>query len=249
MIEHNTHCPQCSAQNRLLAALPADVRERLQPDLESVPLALGKVIYEAHDALSHVYFPTTAIVSLLYTMENGSSAEMGVVGCDGVVGIAVFMGGDTTPNRAVVQSAGDAFRLPLDPFREEFRRSGELHRLLLLYTQALLTQMSQTAVCNRLHSIEQQLCRWLLLSHDRLESNELVMTQELIANMLGVRREGVSVAAHRLQQAGLIRYRRGHITIADRPGLESRVCECYQVVKTECDRLLPYQLNRSGPGA
>ena len=243
------HKPDRRAQNRLLAALPADVYERLQPELELVPLALGKVIYEAHQPLSHVYFPTTAIVSLLYTMENGSSAEMGVVGCDGVVGIAVFMGGDTTPNRAVVQSAGDALRLKLQPFRAEFSRAGELHRLLLLYTQALLTQMSQTAVCNRLHSVEQQLCRWLLLSHDRLESNDLIMTQELIANMLGVRREGVSVAAHRLQHAGLIRYKRGHITVADRPGLESRVCECYQVVKRECDRLLAYQLNFSGPRA
>jgi CRP-like cAMP-binding protein len=241
--------PGRSVQNRLLAALPADVYERLQPHLQLVPLALGKVIYEANDALSHVFFPTTAIVSLLYTMENGSSAEIGVVGCDGVVGIAVFMGGDTTPNRAVVQSAGKAYQLALKPFREEFRRIGELHRLLLLYTQALLTQMSQTAVCNRLHSVEQQLCRWLLLSHDRLESDELIMTQELIANMLGVRREGVSVAAHRLQKAGLIRYKYGHITIVDRPGLESKVCECYQVVKTECDRLLPYQLNRSRPGA
>ena len=238
-----------ATQNRLLAALPADVRERLQADLELVPLVLGKVVYETNDALSHVYFPTTAIVSLLYTMENGTSAEMGVVGRDGVVGIAVFMGGDTTPNRAVVQGAGAAFRLALKPFREEFRRVGELHRLLLLYTQSLLTQMSQTAVCNRLHSVEQQLCRWLLLSHDRLESDELIMTQELIANMLGVRREGVSVAAHHLQHAGLIRYKRGHITIVDRPGLESRVCECYQVVKTECDRLLPYQLNPSRPGA
>ncbi len=235
-------------QNRLLAALPADVRERLQPELELVPLALGKVIYETNDVLSHVYFPTTAIVSLLYTMENGTSAEMGIVGRDGVVGIAVFMGGDTTPNRAVVQSAGNAFRLVLKPFREEFRRVGELHRLLLLYTQALLTQMSQTAVCNRLHSVEQQLCRWLLLSHDRLESDELIMTQELIANMLGVRREGVSVAAHHLQNAGLIRYKRGHITIVDRVGLESRVCECYQVVKTESDRLLPYQVSPPGPG-
>ncbi|HSS66141.1 MAG TPA: Crp/Fnr family transcriptional regulator, partial [Gammaproteobacteria bacterium] len=224
-------------------ALPADVYERFQPGLESVSLALGKVIYEADEALSHVYFPTTAIVSLLYTMENGSSAEMGVVGCDGVVGIAVFMGGDTTPNRAVVQSAGRAYRMELKHFRDEFKRVGELHRLLLLYTQALLTQMSQTAVCNRLHSVEQQLCRWLLLSHDRLESDELIMTQELIANMLGVRREGVSVAAHHLQDAGLIRYKRGHLTILDRPGLESEVCECYQVVKTECDRLLAYQLN------
>lgn len=233
--------------NRLLAALPEDVYERLRPDLESVPLALGEVIYEAHEVLSHVYFPTTAIVSLLYTMENGTSAEMGVVGCDGVVGIAVFMGGDTTPNRAVVQSAGSAARLELKYFREEFRRVGELHRLLLLYTQSLLTQMSQTAVCNRLHSVEQQLCRWLLLSHDRLESDELIMTQELIANMLGVRREGVSVAAHRLQRAGLIHYRRGHITIADRLGLEARACECYRVVKTECDRLSTYGLNLSRP--
>ena len=243
MSEHKADRP---VQNRLLAALSADVRERLQPNLELVPLALGEVVYEAHGALSHVYFPTSAIVSLLYTMENGTSAEMGVVGCDGVVGIAVFMGGDTTPNRAVVQSAGDALRLALKPFRDEFRRTGELHRLLLFYTQALLTQMSQTAVCNRLHSVEQQLCRWLLLSHDRLESNELIMTQELIANMLGVRREGVSVAAHRLQQLGLIRYKRGHITIVDRPGLESQVCECYQVVKTECDRLLAYQLDPPG---
>jgi CRP-like cAMP-binding protein len=243
MPEHEADRP---VQNRLLAALSGDVRERLQPDLELVPLALGEVVYEAHGALSHVYFPTTAIVSLLYTMENGSTAEMGIVGCDGVVGIAVFMGGDTTPNRAVVQSGGDAFRLALKPFRVEFQRTEELHRLLLLYTQALLTQMSQTAVCNQLHSVEQRLCRCLLLSHDRLESNELTMTQELIANMLGVRREGVSVAAHRLQQLGLIRYKRGHITIVDRAGLESQVCECYQVVKTECDRLLTYQLDPPG---
>jgi len=243
------HTPDRPAGNRLLAALPESVYGRLQPDLESVPLALGQVIYEAHDALSHVYFPTTAIVSLLYTMENGSSAEMGIVGRDGVVGIAVFMGGDTTPNRAVVQSAGDALRLELAPFRREFRRVSELHRLLLLYTQALLTQMSQTAVCNRLHTVEQQLCRWLLLSHDRLESNELIMTQELIANMLGVRREGVSVAAHRLQRDGLIRYKRGHITILDRGGLESRVCECYQVVRKESDRLLADSLNPPAPHA
>jgi CRP-like cAMP-binding protein len=225
--------------NRLLAALPAAVLERLKADLEPAQLELGQVIYEPDEALLHVYFPTTAIVSLLYTMEAGTSAEIGIVGCDGIVGIAVFMGGDTTPNRAVVQSAGNALRLRLKCFRDEFRRIGELHRLLLLYTQALLTQMSQTAVCNRLHSVEQQLCRWLLLSHDRLASDELVMTQELIANMLGVRREGVSVAAHRLQEAGLIRYRRGHITIVDRIGLERTVCECYQVVKTECDRLSP----------
>ncbi len=229
-------------RNRLLATLPADVYERLRPSLEPVGLTLGKVIYESRATLSHVYFPTTAIVSLLYMMEDGTSAEMGVVGSDGIVGIAVFMGGDTTPNRAVVQSAGNALRLRVAPFRDECRRIGELHRLLLLYSQALLTQMSQTAVCNRLHTVEQQLCRCLLLSHDRLASNELVMTQELIANMLGVRREGVSVAAHHLQETGLIRYKRGHITIIDRPGLEASVCECYGVVKRECDRLLPYQL-------
>lgn len=226
--------------NRLLAALPADVLCRLRPALEPIRLSPGQVIYEPDEALSHVYFPTTAIVSLLYTMENGTSAEMGIVGCDGVVGIAVFMGGDTTPNRAVVQSAGDAFSLAPGFLRDEFRRTTELHRVLLLYTQALLTQMSQTAVCNRFHSVEQQLCRLLLLSHDRLESDELIMTHELIANMLGVRREGVSVAAHRLQAAGLIRYRRGHITIVDRRGLERTACECYQVVKRECDRLLTY---------
>lgn len=241
--------PRETTRNRLLATIPDEVYYRLQPDLEPIRLDLGKVIYEAHQPLSHVYFPTTAIVSLLYTMENGSSAEMGIVGCDGVVGIAVFMGGDTTPNRAVVQSAGDALRLELKHFRRELRRTSELHRLLLLYTQSLLTQMSQTAVCNRLHSVEQQLCRWLLLSHDRLESNELIMTQELIANMLGVRREGVSVAAHNLQNAGVIRYKRGHITIVDRSGLESRVCECYQVVKTECDRLDAFRLNPIIPGA
>ena len=227
-------------QNRLLTALPAEVFARFQLNLTPVHLTLGQVIYEPGETLQHVYFPTTAIVSLLYTMENGTSAEMAVVGSDGVVGIAVFMGGDTTPNRAVVQIAGDALRLELRFFREEFRRIGELHRALLLYTQALLTQMSQTAVCSRLHSVEQQLCRCLLLSHDLLQSDDLVMTQELIANILGVRREGVSVAARRLSDAGLIRYRRGHITIVDRPGLERAVCECYQVVKTECDRLLTY---------
>jgi len=233
---------QKSTQNRLLGALPDNEYEPLVPKLDLVPLSLGQVIYEPHDKLSHVYFPTTAIVSLLYTMRDGTSAEIGIVGCDGVVGIAVFMGGDTMPNRAVVQSAGEALRLPVSLFRKEASQLGELHRLLLLYAQTLLTQMSQTAVCNRLHSVEQQLCRWLLLSHDRLESNELLMTQELIANMLGVRREGVSVAAHMLQDANLIRYKRGHITVVDRAGLEARVCECYQVVKTECDRLLPYQL-------
>lgn len=230
---------QSGARNWLLSALPEDVYERLRPNLEMVPLGLGKVIYEPHETLSHVYFPTTAIISLLYTMQDGTSAEIGVVGNDGIVGIAVFMGGNTTPNRAVVQSKGEALRLRVTSFRTEFSQGGDLHRLLLLYSQALVTQMSQTAVCNRLHSVEQQLCRWLLLSHDRLDSNELVMTQELIANMLGVRREGVSVAAHNLQEAGLIRYTRGHITIIDRKRLEAWVCECYQVVRTECDRLLP----------
>jgi len=227
--------------NRLLAALPLDVCRRLQPELEALPLALGQVIYEANDPLTHVYFPVTAIVSLLYTMENGATAEMGIVGCDGVVGIAVFMGGDTTPNRAVVQCAGTAYRLRLQSFREEFRRGGELHRLLLLYTQALLTQMAQTAVCNRLHSVEQRLCRCLLLSHDRRPGDELTMTQELMASILGVRREGVSQAANRLRQAGLISYQRGRVRILDRAGLEARVCECYQVVRAECDRLLPHR--------
>lgn len=231
---------QSAAENRLLGVLPADVFARLEPHLEPTSLALGSIIYEANDRLSHVYFPTTAIVSLVYTMENGTSAEMGIVGSDGIVGIAVFMGGDTTPNRAVVQSAGDALRLELPVFREEYKRIGELHRLLLLYTQALLTQFSQSAVCNQLHSVHQRLCRCLLLSHDRVPSNQLVMTQELISNTLGVRREGVSVAAHQLQEAGLIRYNRGRITIVDRAGLEAEVCECYGVVKSECDRLLPY---------
>lgn len=237
MPEHTHHC---AAENRLLGALPAEVYGRLEPHLEPASLALGKIIYEANDTLSHVYFPTTAIVSLNYTMENGASAQMGVVGSDGIVGIAVFMGGDTTPNRALVQIAGDALRLELRAFREEYKRVGELHRLLLLYTQALLTQFSQSAVCNQLHSVYQRLCRCLLLSHDRVQSDELVMTQELISNILGVRREGVSVAAHQLLESGLIRYNRGRITIVDRAGLESRACECYRVVKSECDRLLPY---------
>ena len=232
--------PDTPARNLLLAALPADVFSRLQSALEFVALARGRAIYEANEPLLHVYFPTSAIVSLLYTMEDGSTAEMGIVGCDGVVGIAVFMGGDTTPSRAVVQSFGGAYRLTLKRFRGEFRRFGKLHRLLLLYTQALLTQMAQTSVCNRLHAGEQRLCRCLLLSHDRVESDELMMTQELIASMLGVRRGGVSVAAHGLQEAGLIRYRRGRITIVDRSGLETRACECYQVVRTECERLLTY---------
>lgn len=225
-------------RNRLLAMLPAEEYERLLPNLGHVSFALGEVVYESGAQMSYIYFPTTAIISLLYMMENGSSAEMGVAGNDGLVGIALFMGGNTVPNRAIVQSAGEALRMKSKALQDEFARGGTFQRLLLRYTQALMTQMSQTAVCNRLHTIEQQLCRWLLLSHDRLNSDELVMTQELIANMLGVRREGVTLAAHRLQENGLISYARGHIHILDRRGLEATVCECYQVVKDEYDRLL-----------
>ena len=203
-------------------------------------MKLGDVLYESREKLSYVYFPTTAIISLLYVMENGASAEIAIVGNEGILGISLFMGGDTTPNRAVVQSAGQSVRLKSQLLKNEFSRFGPMMRLLLRYTQALITQMSQTVVCNRHHSVDQQLCRWLLLSLDRLQSTELSMTQELIANMLGVRREGVTEAAGKLQKAGLIRYRRGTITVLDRPGMESRVCECYQVVKTEFDRLLPY---------
>src|SRR5215210_4380826 len=224
--------------NRLLARLPPEEYERLRPHLGRVSFALGEVIYESGGRQSYIYFPTTAIISLLYLMENGSSAEMGVAGCEGLVGVALFMGGNTVPNRAVVQSAGTAFRIKATVLQEEFARGGTFQRLLLRYTQALMTQMSQTAVCNRLHSVEQQLCRWLLLSRDRLETDELVMTQELIANMLGVRREGVTHAASHLQEKGIIRYVRGHIHILDRSGLEREVCECYQVVKDEYDRLL-----------
>jgi len=224
--------------NRLLAALPRDVQERIAPHLELVSFALGDVIYESGGHIGYIYFPINAIISLLYLMENGSSAEIGVAGNEGVVGIALFMGGNTMPNRAIVQSAGDAFRMKAAVLQEEFARGSELQSLLLRYTQALITQMSQTAVCNRLHALEQQLCRWLLLSIDRLETDELVMTQELIANMLGVRREGVTLAAHRLQDNGLISYVRGRIKILDRPGLEATVCECYRVVRDEYDRLL-----------
>src|SRR6202162_5678280 len=234
--------PHSPRQNHLLAALPALESERLYPYLELVELSLGEVLYESGDELQHVYFPTDSIVSLLYVMADGSSAEIAVVGNDGIIGIALFMGGETMPNRAVVQSAGYAYRLTGQLLKEEFNRAGELQHLLLRYTQALLTQMSQTAVCNRHHSVDQQLCRWLLLSIDRLPSNELTMTQELIANMLGVRREGVTEAAGKLQSAGLIHYVRGHITVIDRPRLEARVCECYAVVKTEFDRLLPYAI-------
>jgi len=226
-------------QNHLLAVLPRLEAERLFPRLEPVPLALGAVLYESGDRLHHVYFPTTSIVSLLYELENGSSAEIAVVGNEGIVGIALFMGGDTMPNRAVVQSEGHAYRLPGHVLKEEFKRAGALQHLLLRYTLALLTQMAQTAVCNRHHTVDQQLCRWLLLSLDRLPVNELTMTQELIANMLGVRREGVTEAAGKLQAAGLIEYNRGRITVLDRQGLEARVCECYAVVRKEFSRLLP----------
>ena len=226
-------------RNRLLAVLSAAEYGRLHPHLEPVSMPLGAVVYESGSRLDYVYFPTTSIVSLLYVMEDGASAEIAVVGNEGMVGIALFMGGETTPSRAVVQSAGSAYRLPARVMKEEFVRGGAMQHLLLRYTQALLTQMAQTAVCNRHHSVDQQLCRWLLLSLDRLPTNELVMTQELIANMLGVRREGVTEAAGKLQSAGLIQYSRGRITVLDRPGLEALVCECYGVVKRESDRLLP----------
>jgi CRP-like cAMP-binding protein len=228
--------------NQLIAALPAAAWERWAPHLEEVPLVLGQVLYESGATLSHIYFPTTAIVSLLYVMENGASAEIAVVGHEGLVGISLFMGGESTPSRAVVQSAGAGFRLPADMIKQEFNQSGAVMHLLLRYTQALITQMSQTAVCNRHHSLDQQLCRWLLLSLDRLEGHELQMTQELIANMLGVRREGVTEAARRLQDAGLITYARGRIKVLDRARLEQRSCECYRVVKKEYDRLLPVSL-------
>jgi CRP-like cAMP-binding protein len=224
--------------NRLLAALPTLEWQRLLPHLEHVDLPLGKVLYEPGNTMSHVYFPTTAIVSLLYVMEDGASAEIAVVGNEGLVGVALFMGGESTPSRAVVQSAGTGYRLAGQILKDEFNRAGDLMHLLLRYTQALITQMAQTAVCNRHHSLDQQLCRWLLLSLDRLQGNDLVMTQELIANMLGVRREGVTEAALKLQKIGFIKYARGHITVLDRPGLEQRTCECYAVVKTEYDRLL-----------
>ncbi|BDI05125.1 Crp/Fnr family transcriptional regulator [Sphaerotilus microaerophilus] len=236
----NTH-PVASVpkDNQLLASLPAAEWQRWLPLLEWVELPLGQVLYESGRPMSHVYFPTTAIVSLLYVMESGASAEIAVVGNEGLVGIALFMGGETTPSRAVVQSAGDGFRLRAQVIKEEFNNSSPVMHLMLRYTQALITQMAQTAVCNRHHSLDQQLCRWLLLSLDRLHGSELKMTQELIANMLGVRREGVTEAALKLQGAGLIRYTRGHISVLDRHGLEERTCECYAVVRREYDRLLP----------
>jgi CRP-like cAMP-binding protein len=227
-------------QNHLLAALPTAEFERLAKHLELVAMPLGQILYEPGGQMQHAYFPTTAIVSLHYVTESGASAETAGVGNEGVVGISLFMGGGTTPSSAVVQTAGHGYRLERGKLMEEFNRGGLMHRLLLRYTQALITQMAQTAVCNRHHSVDQQLCRWLLLSLDRLASNELSMTQELIANMLGVRREGVTEAAGKLQDAGLISYRRGRITVLDRPGLEARSCECYEVVKKELDRLLPY---------
>ncbi len=232
--------PHSPLQSHLLAALPPADYARLLPDLELVPMSLVDVLYESGGKLRYVYFPTTSIVSLLYVLENGASAEIAIVGNEGILGISLFMGGDTTPSRAVVQSAGYGFRLRAQLLQNEFERFGPTMHLLLRYTQALITQMAQTAVCNRHHSVDKQLCRWLLLSLDRLSSNELSMTQELIASMLGVRREGVTEAAGKLQDAGLIQYSRGKITVINRPGLEARVCECYQVVKAEFDRLLPY---------
>src|ERR1700728_136532 len=226
-------------KNLLLAALPDAEWQRWRHFLEKVEMPLGQVLYEAGATLTHVYFPTTCIVSLLYVMENGASAEIAVVGNEGLVGISLFIGGESTPSRAVLQSAGHGLRLKAQLMKDEFDRAGPVLHLLLRYTQALITQMAQTAACNRHHTLDQQLCRWLLLSLDRLRSNELVMTQELIANMLGVRREGVTEAAGQLHKAGLIRYQRGHITVLDRAGLERRTCECYAVVNKQYDRLLP----------
>ena len=234
------------SQNHLLGALPAADFERLAPHLEIVPMLLGDVLYEPDGQMQHAYFPTTAIVSLHYVMENGASAESAGVGSEGVVGISLFMGGNTTPSSAVVQTAGHGYRLAGRLLKQEFNRGGLVQSLLLRYTQALITQMSQTAACNRHHSVEQQLCRWLLLTLDRMPTNELVMTQELVASMLGVRREGITQAAGSLQEAGIIRYRRGHISVQDRAGLETRACECYAVVKKELDRLLSDVQHRQG---
>ncbi len=235
--------PHNPKQNHLLAALPADDYARLAPDLELTPMPLGWAVYESGGHMGYLYFPTTSIVSLLYVMESGASAEIAITGNEGLVGISLFMGGESTPSRAVVQSAGNGYRLRANVLKREFALGGHLQHLALRYTQALITQMSQTAVCNRHHALEQQLCRWLLLSLDRLSGNELLMTQELIANMLGVRREGVTEAAGKLQAAGLISYSRGHIKVLDRVKMEQRVCECYAVVKKEFDRLLPYEIN------
>ena len=236
--------PHSPKQNHLLAALPEADYARLLPDLELIPMPLGWAVYESGVQMGYLYFPTTSIVSLLYVMESGASAEIAITGNEGLVGVSLFMGGESTPSRAVVQSAGNGYRLKAGILKREFALGGMLQHLSLRYTQALITQMSQTAVCNRHHALDQQLCRWLLLSLDRLQGNELLMTQELIANMLGVRREGVTEAAGKLQAAGVIRYNRGRITVVDRPKLEQRVCECYGVVKKEFDRLLPYELPR-----
>ncbi len=236
-------------QNHLLAALPATEFERLRSHLELVEMPLGEVLYESGGQLRYVYFPTTSIISLHYVMENGSSAEIAGVGNEGILGISLFMGGNTTPSRAVILTAGHAYRLKAQFMLEEFNRAGVMLHLLLRYTQALITQISQTAVCNRHHSLEQQLSRWLLLTLDRMPTNQLVMTQELVASMLGVRREGVTEAAGKLQHAGIISYRRGHITVLDRPGLEAHVCECYKVVKKEFDRLLSDVSNAKSAGA
>jgi len=236
-----------ASQNHLLAALPAAEFERLSPHLELVTLPLGEILYEPGVQMQHAFFPVTAIVSLHYVMESGASAETAGVGNEGVVGISLFMGGNTTPSSAVVQTAGQAYRLPGRLLKQEFGRAGVMQRLLLRYTQALLTQMIQTAACNRHHSVEQQLCRWLLLTIDRIPSRELVMTQELVASMLGVRREGITAAAGNLQRAGVIRYRRGHISVLDRSGLEAGSCECYAVVKKEFGRLLSDVLHRQDP--
>src|ERR1022692_3951018 len=235
MASSEGHVPR---DNHLLAALGHVEQQRIFPHLQHVEMPLGKVLYESGDTLRHVFFPADCIVSLLYVLESGASAEISVVGNEGLIGIALFMGGETTPSRALVQSAGTAFRLDGQRLKDEFHKSGELQQLLLRYTQSLITQMAQTAVCNRHHSLEQQLCRWLLLSLDRLSSSQLTMTQELIANMLGVRREGVTAAAGKLQKLGVIEYHRGKITVLDRPKLESMCCECYAVVKKETDRLL-----------
>ncbi len=232
--------PEPSA-NRLLGALSPAEQARIFPHLQLVQMPLGKVIYESGGTLRHVYFPINSIISLLYVLEDGASAEIALVGHEGLVGVSLFMGGDTTPSRAVVQSAGAAYRLPARRMQDEFHEDSTIQALLLRYTQALITQMSQTAVCNRHHSVEQQLCRWLLLSLDCLEGDQLAMTQELIANMLGVRREGVTEAAGKLQKLGVIHYSRGHITVIDRPRLEALCCECYSVVKRETDRLLPWR--------
>lgn len=240
-----SHAHDKALNNYLLKALPHDEFTRVESKLEPVSFDLAHVLYESGDKMDFVYFPTTAIVSLLYIMENGATAEIGIVGNDGIVGIALFMGGDTTPNRAIIQSAGDAFRMKARDLKSEFTLGGKFHNLLLRYTQALITQISQTAVCNRLHSVEQQLCRWLLLSHDRLSSDKIVMTHDLISNMLGVRREGVTLAAHKLAVRGMITNVRGTITVIDRNGLENTVCECYGVVSKEYDRLLGRGISRT----